>query len=341
MSNKVLIYACGVTIQPKRLQDVVEFAKDHYKFRICNVELNAHLASVKPGDIIVTGKGHSLYVVKAFDKTIENLAAEDQQYVDNLTRNYDLKKSGISSVSSIIKYGDWSKFAKPLVCNSKSEKEMSNSIKGFSTRLKEIFYPAEVNDVRIAMDGNICVETPDGYVAIDNDFKLIAYPSEAVLNIPAYTCAKPFEQLQVGDVICRAKSYAKVKNIKDGKITVVGYTGAGSCVYPVKDFLLGQTTVRVVVSLAGTVNNGINPMLLLAMNDDKQNNLLPLMMMSQQGGALGINPMMMFLLADKDGGSDSMKDLLLMSAFSGQANPFGNLFGQPVANAANVEKKAE
>ncbi len=332
MSNKILIYACGITTQPKRLQDVIEFAKSNNKFRICNVELNAHLAKVEPGDIVNTGKGHALYIVKTFDKDIENLSDADRSYIDDLTRNYDLKKSGISSVASVVKYGDWSKFAKPLVYENKNKKEMGNSLKGFSARIKEMFLPSKADDVRIATDGNICVRTADGYVAINAANELTSYPEKLTLDLPVYVISKPKDQLKVGDVMALDRSYAKVTRIEDGKINAVSYSGAGKTVHLIKDFILNTTMVRVVVSLAGSLDGGINPMMLLALSGDNNDFLLPLMMMSQNGGELGANPMLMYALVSKDGGSDSMKDLLLMSALGGN-NLFGGTFGAPAEKA--------
>lgn len=330
--NKILVYTSNLSSKPKSLTDVINFAKENDKFRICNVGLNAHLGNVKPGDNIITGKGNSIYVIKAFDQEIPNLSDEDREYIDNLTRNYDIKKVGITSVSTVIKYGDWCKFAKPLLneANNKTTNVMNNSIKGFSSRLKEMFMPSEAKDVRIATDGNICVATANGYVAIGADNTLVSYPEELTLDLPVFIVSKPIDQLKVGDVIARDRSYAKVKSIADNKIGVISYSGNGSQVYPIKDFLLGQSVVRVVVSLAGSINGSINPMILLAMSQDKkQDSLLPLLLMSQNGGALGTNPMLMYAMMG-DGGMD-MKDLFMMSALSGGANPFANLFGQPVA----------
>ena len=94
--------------------------------------------------------------------------------------------------------------------------------------------------------------------------------------------------------------------------------------------------VRVVVSLAGNVGGQINPMLLLALsNKDDKDALLPLLMMNQNGGALGMNPMMLMMLADKGEGT-SMKDMLLLSAMSG-GNMFGGMFGQ-VPQPAKVKE---
>jgi hypothetical protein len=64
-------------------------------------------------------------------------------------------------------------------------------------------------------------------------------------------------------------------------------------------------------------------MLLMALNDDdKKDSLLPLLLMNQQGGAVGMNPMLMLALAGKEDGKSSLKDLLMMSALTGN-----NLFG--------------
>ena len=339
--NKILVYTSNLKSKPKSLTDVINFAKENDKFRICNVGLNAHLGNVKPGDNIITGKGNSIYVIKAFDQEIENLSGEDRDYIDNLTRNYDIKKVGITSVSAVIKYGDWCKFAKPLLNEANNNKTTmnNNSIKGFSARLKEMFMPSEAKDVRIATDGNICVATSNGYVAIGADNTLVSYPEELTLDLPVFIVSKPIDQLKVGDVIARDRSYAKVKSIADNKIGVISYSGNGSQVYPIKDFLLGQSVVRVVVSLAGSINGSINPMVLLALSQDKkQDSLLPLLLMSQNGGALGTNPMLMYAMMG-DGEMD-MKSLFMMSALSGGANPFANLFGQPAAQVAEPGAKA-
>ena len=324
--NKVIIYTNKLGFVPKNLQEVVVFAEQNKRFRIAEVGLNAHLQDVKVGDNIITNKGGNLYVLKTFDKSVDELTGADREYVDNLVRNYNLEKSNITSVAHRIKFETWCKEARPLLADNKSNtKPMKNSFKNFGERIKALFYPEKVDDVRIAMDGNICVETAEGYVAIDNNFQLISYPCEAVIDLPAYTVAKPFEQIKEGDVILRSKSYAKVKSIKDGKITVVGYTGAGSNVYPIKDFLLGQATVRVVVSFTGTVDGQINPLMLVALSEDKKSNaMLPLLMMNQNGGALTQNPMMLAMLAG-DGDFD-LKDMLMYSMLSGGQNPFTSLF---------------
>ena len=339
--NKVIIYTTNIGFTPKTLDEVVRFAEDNKKFRIAEVGLNAYLGDVKVGDNIITKKGNSLYILKTFDKSVDALCGEDAAYVDGLARNFNLKKENITSVANRIKFETWCKTARPLLVNENTTKTTKmNSIKNFSERLKSQIMPTEAKDVRIATDGNICVATNDGYVTISDDFQLVSYPEELTLDFPVFIIAKPVDQLRVGDVIARDRSYAKVKAIKEGKITVVGYTGAGSNVYPIKDFLFNQTTVRVVVSFAGTIGGQINPLMLMAFSGkgDSSDKLLPLLLMNQQGGALGANPMMMAALLG-DGKTD-IKDLLMVSAISGQ-NLFGNLFTAPAPAPVVPEAKVE
>lgn len=322
---------------PKNMGEVIDFAKGQNKFRIASVELNPCLADIKAGDNIITKKGNSIYVIKAIEESLDNLNPETRDYLDTLTREYGLKKVGITSVDNIIRFETWCKSAK-LIINSSKNNNMTtkNSIKGFADRLKSMFMPVEAEGVRIATDGNICVATSQGYVAIDKNNSLTSYPEELTLNLPVFIVSKPKEQLAVGDVIALERSYAKVTKIKGEQITAISYTGAGRIVHTIKDFLFNQTMIRVVVSLAGNIGGQINPMILLALSDkDDKKSLLPLMVMTQSNGTMNMNPMMLMMLSGKE--DMDIKDLLMMSAFSGGVNPFAQMFGvQP-----QVDKQLE
>ena len=335
---KFVIYTSNLPFMPKSMDEVIEFAKEQNKFRIASVELNPCLADIKAGDNIITKKGNSIYVLKAIEESLDNLSPETQEYLDTLAREYGLKKVGITNVDTVIKFETWCKSAKPIINPKNVKKGMTkNSIKGFADRLKSMFMPVEAKDVRIATDGNICVATAQGYVSIDANNKLTSYPTELTLDLPVFIVSKPKEQLTVGDVIATERGYAKVVKIDGDKITAIGYTGSNKTIHTIKDFLFNQTMIRVVVSLAGNVGGQINPMLLLALSDkEDKNSLLPLMMMNQNGGAVGMNPMMLMMLSGK-GGDFDVKDMLMMSAFSGNANPFGNLFGNQPAKVAPAE----
>jgi len=338
--NKFLVYTSNLRENPKSMREVIRFAEETPKFYITSAELNSQLANAKEGDNIITAKGNSAYVIRTFDKSLEDLSREDRDYIDTLTRRYGLKKSNISGVSHVIKFETWCKSACPLVeksnNNSKktSEKMGRNSFSNLSDRLKERFMPSEAENVRIATDGNICVETPDGYVAIDAAGNLTAYPEELTLPMPVFVISKPVAELVEGDVIQKGNRYYKIVKIADGKLSTIGYNGVGHSIKTITDFVLGASE-RVVVSLAGNLGGGtINPMMLIALSGDKKggkstfDSLLPFMLMNQNGGNIAANPMMLALLAGKDGDGFDMKDMLLWSAIGG-----GNIFGGATAAA--------
>ena len=343
---KFVIFTSNLPFMPKNMEEVINFAKEQPKFRIASVELNPHLSDIRAGDNIITKKGNSIYVIKTIEESIENLKPETRDYLDTLTREYGMKKDGITSVDNIIRFETWCKSAKPIInsnktnSNSKINNNMTtkNSIKGFADRLKSMFMPVEAEGVRIATDGNICVATSQGYVAIDQNNCLTSYPEELTLDLPVFIISKPKEQLVVGDVIALERSFAKITKIEGDKITAIGYTGTGKIVHTVKDFLFNQTMVRVVVSLAGNVGGQINPMMMLALSDKSdKSSLLPLMLMSQNSGTVGMNPMLLMALSDKD--DLNFKDLYMMSVLSGGNNSFGNFFGNQVPVAPKVPAK--
>lgn len=337
--NKFLVYTSNLPEMPKDMSDVIAFAKETPKFYISSVELNSCLQDVKAGDQIFTKKGNQLYVIRAIQEGLDNLSRENQEYLEELKREYALRNVNITSVAQVVKFETWCKSAKPII-NKENSKTMNNSIKGMSARIKEMFMPVEAKGIRISTNGELAVETEKGYVAINAANELVSYPQELTLDLPVYIVSKPKEQLVVGDVIATERSYAKVTKIEGDKIVATSYTGTGKVIHTIKDFLFNQTMVRVVVSISGIAGGQINPMMLLAMSEDKgsKDSLLPFLMMSQQGGNLGMNPMMAYALLGKEGGESSIKDIMMMSMMAG-GNGFGNLFGAPQVSAVTTTKK--
>ena len=321
---KSILYTSNPNFVPTTLEQVSNFAEENGKFLTCFAKEGSELYSVEEGAHILSSKGNHIYVLET---------GGDYSYA---------KKSNIVGVVQV-DYPFGGTGEKPLVNSTTGVTK--NTIAGFSDRLKETFMPTEAKDIRVSMDGNICVATTQGYVAIDAQNHLTAYPEELTLKLPVFIMSKPKENLVVGDIIALERSYAKVTSIKGEKINAISYTGAGKIIRTIKDFLFNQTMVRVVVSLTGNMGGQMNPMMLMALakdgkKDDSLASLLPLMMMNQQGGAVAGNPMMFALLAGKDG--LSTKDMLMMSMMGGN-NPFGNMFGaaQAPAQAAAPEKDPE
>lgn len=315
---KTILYTSNPNFVPANLDQVINFAEENSKFYVCYANDDSKVGKLQVGAHVVSAKGNHIYVLEVVDGNVE--------------RNFAKKCNITNYVSVDYPFADYQPADST---NNKSTSKTSNnmkdnSIKGISARIKEMFMPSEAKDVRIATDGNICVATNQGYVSIDANNNLTSYPAELTLDLPVFIISKPKEQLQVGDVIALDRSYAKVVKIEGDKISAIGYTGAGKTIHTIKDFLFNQTMVRVVVSLAGNVGGQINPMLLMALSDkNDKDSILPLLMMSQQGGAVGMNPMLLMMLAGKDGDS-SMKDMLLMSALGG-GNALGGMFGAQCA----------
>lgn len=314
---KSILYTSNPNFVPTTLEQVFNFAEENCKFLTCFAKEGSELYSVEVGAHILSSKGNHIYILET---------GGDYSWA---------KKSNIVGIAQVdYPFG----IEKPLATTSVTK----NTISGFSDRLKETFMPTEAKDVRVSMDGNICVATTQGYVAIDTQNHLTAYPEELTLKLPVFIMSKPKENLVVGDIIALDRSYAKITSIKGEKINAISYTGAGKIIRTIKDFLFNQTMVRVVVSLTGNIGDQMNPMMLMALADKKDDSLssmLPLMMMNQQGGSIAGNPMMFALLAGKDG--LSTKDMLMMSMMGGN-NPFGNMFGTPVqASEKEVEEEIE
>jgi hypothetical protein len=203
----------------------------------------------------------------------------------------------------------------------------------FSNKLKELLMPQEDENVAFTMDGNLAVNVDGAYRTINADREIVEYPAELVFKLPVFTIPKQAKNLKKGDIIVQGKSYYLIEDFKNGKIMAVNFNGNGHSITPVKDFLLGQTMARVVISLVN-LNNGFNPMMFMLMDkkEDLKDMLLPMMFMN--GGNMGgMNPMMaLMMLSDKEGkNSDSLKDIMLMMAF--QQNGGMNIFGPQVAPA--------
>lgn len=322
---KTILYTSNPNFVPTNLEQVSEFAEENGKYYVCYANEDTKVGKLEAGAHVISAKGNNIYVLGVAD--------------GNREVNYAKKCNITNYVSVDYPFAEY----QPKKSTKTSDKNMNtkNSIKGFTARFKEMFMPTEAKDVRIATDGNICVATNQGYVSIDAQNNLTSYPEELTLDFPVFIVSKPKDQLQVGDVIALERSYAKVVKIAGEKICAISYTGSGKTIHTIKDFLFNQTMVRVVVSLAGNIGGQINPMLLMALSNKGDNDsLLPLLMMSQQGGNVGMNPMLLMMMADKEEGS-SLKDVLLMSALGGN-NLFGiNPFGQCACNKNEPEDKKD
>lgn len=314
MTNNVIIYVVNVNEVVNNLNELYAAVSGTNKYRVSAIDHLPKLKNVAPGDIITTKKGNKAYVIDVFTDF------NDPRLVD-FCDSHEVKESKILGVSNLTTRKVWDKSYAPVA---KAAPVAKMSI---ADKVKSMFMPTEAENVAISMNGDICVATNEGYVTINSENELVSYPEELVLTgMPAYVVSKPIDQVVAGDIIQVKNSYVKVVGRRGNKLTTISYTGSGKTVHTIKDVILNQNLVRVVITLTGSVNSQVNPLMfmMLAKDGNTSDKLLPLMMMNQQNGALGTNPMLM-ALAMGDGELDT-KSLLMMSMMGGQ-NILGNMFG--------------
>lgn len=230
----------------------------------------------------------------------------------------------------------------------KTKKMTSNKmVSGLIDRYKSQFFPEKEEYVKIAMDGAICVPVNNEYVGIKSDGSLTSYPEEFLIDVPVFSISKPQAQVKVGDIVKIGTRYGRVntKN-EDGSLKILYFSGVTGNTHEIKDMLLGQSLVRVLVNMFSfNESNGMNPMMLLAMSDkedfDMKSFFLMQAMSNGQGfgsnSVNGFNPMMLLALSDKDSKSnDIFTTMALMQMMNGGNSLFGTSVTAPTTTNPTV-----
>lgn len=203
--------------------------------------------------------------------------------------------------------------------------EKKSMFSSFIEKYKSQFIPEKDNTLKVSMDGNICVLTGDEYVSIDKDNNLISYPKEMCMDMPVYLLAKPYSQVQIGDIVKINYTYAKVlKKNANGSLSCLSFSGYTQNKKEIKDFMLGQSFIKVVVNMFSNMQvNGFNPMILAMADGNMDMKDLMMMQMMQNGNAGQMNPMLMMAMMDKDGDNSMLETMMMMQMMGGQINfPF-------------------
>lgn len=198
--------------------------------------------------------------------------------------------------------------------------EKKSIFSNFIEKYKSQFVPEKDENLKLSMDGNVCVRIDNEYVGIDSENNLVSYPEEMCMDMPILVIAKPHSQVEVGDIIKMNNHYAKVlKKNSNGSLSCLSYSGYTQNKKEVKDFMLGQAYVKVVVNMFGNLSNcGFNPMMFALMDGNMNAKDLMLLQMIQPNQKLGeINPMMLMLLADKNESNTMMETMLMMQMMGG------------------------
>ena len=228
------------------------------------------------------------------------------------------------------------------VSATKTKKMKDNKmVSGLIERYKSQFFPEKEEHVKIAMDGAICVPVNNEYVGVKSDGSLTSYPEEFLIDVPVFSISKPQAQVKVGDIVKIGARYGRV-NAKngDGSLKILYFSGVTGNTHEIKDMLLGQSLVRVLVNMFSfNESNGMNPMMLLAMSDKEDLDIKSLFLMQAMSNGQsfgsnsvnGFNPMMLLALSDNDGKSNDMfTTMALMQMMNGGNSLFGTPATTPV-----------
>ena len=234
------------------------------------------------------------------------------------------------------------------VSATKTKKMKDNKmVSGLIERYKSQFFPEKEERVKIAMDGAICVPVNNEYVGVKSDGSLTSYPEEFLIDVPVFSISRPQAQVKVGDIVKIGARYGRVnaKN-EDGSLKILYFSGVTGNTHEIKDMLLGQSLVRVLVNMFSfNESNGMNPMMLLAMSDKEDLDMKSLFLMQAMSNGQGFgsnsingfNPMMLLALSDKDGKSnDIFTTMALMQMMNGGNSLFGTSVTAPTTTNPTV-----
>ena len=293
------------------------------------------LTNLKVGDVIT-----------ADNRTTPIQVAE----ITSLTSGYTiLTNVAINGVSIDLGNATWPAVNKVAttyadVSATKTKKMKDNKmVSGLIERYKSQFFPEKEERVKIAMDGAICVPVNNEYVGVKSDGSLTSYPEEFLIDVPVFSISKPQAQVKVGDVVKIGTRYGRV-NAKngDGSLKILYFSGVTGNTHEIKDMLLGQSLVRVLVNMFSfNESNGMNPMMLLALSDKEDLDIKSLFLMQAMSNGQGFgnnsvngfNPIMLLALSDKDGNSN---DMFTTMALMQMMNGGNSLFGTPVTTPATT-----
>ena len=257
---------------------------------------------------------------------------------DSIRDNYVLKGDYPSHNIIIDKDGNLMYNGKRILCADDNNEKENNKMKNFNFD----FGPCNPDTIRMSMYGLAIKNAAGAWVSYNPATKQII--DVDVLNFDGakymYKMPVGLKEVKAGDIVIHNRKpmfvVSTAKDQSNALMVVDIYAGEEKTIVPaVSPF--GFNFVTKVVSLFGnmmttsqaTVENpfGNAFMMYALMSDENTDNMLPLMLMAQNGNINNINPFMMMMLCDDNAGSN--KNLMAMMAMSGM---FGNTASQGTSN---------
>ena len=167
--------------------------------------------------------------------------------------------------------------------------------------------------------------------AIENQMDLVIKGTEKMMYV------MPYNVVAVGDILKYRDKFAQVVAIKeDGSLIAVDFETGTEIVILKETNIFGIQFYMKVLSLLNiqdpNISGGFNPMMLMLLNkEDKENkddDMMKAILMSQMFTGQGMNPLMMMAMINNNNESDMINTILLLQMCSGQ----GFMHGAPINN---------
>ena len=167
--------------------------------------------------------------------------------------------------------------------------------------------------------------------AMENQMDLVIKGTEKMMYV------MPYNVVAVGDILKYRDKFVQVVAIKvNGSLTAIDFETGTEIVILKETNIFGIQFYMKVVSLLNmqdpNMPGGFNPMMLMLLNkEDKENkddDMMKAILMSQMFTGQGMNPLMMMAMINNNNESDMINTILLLQMCSGQ----GFMHGTPINN---------
>lgn len=172
--------------------------------------------------------------------------------------------------------------------------------------------------------------------AIENQMDLVIKGTEKMMYV------MPYNVVAVGDILKYRDKFAQVVAIKEnGSLIAIDFETGTEIVILKETNIFGIQFYMKVVSLLNmqdpNMPGGFNPMMLMLLNkEDKDDDMMKAILMSQMFTGQGMNPLMMMAMINNNNESDMMNTILLLQMCSGQGFMHGTSINNYSSQGANT-----
>ena len=255
---------------------------------------------------------HTLFVGDILDPDAYNGYMLITQILDYAITSYDNKSVKELKYFEVVE--------RKTIINTTNKPMKTNMFASVIEKYKSQFIPVEEKNIRVTIDGNIAVKVNNEYRSINKEDEITSYAEEMCFDFPVWSINKLYNKVVAGDIIYAGDQYAKVISINNnGTLRCLTYNGDVTTQREIKDFFIKQPFVKTIVNMFSGISTDFNPMMLAFMGNDVD--MQDIIMLQMMQGQQNINPMML-LLMNKDKNDNKALEMMLMMQMMQGNNPF-------------------